>query len=142
MAMTATLTLSPTTTVTEGDCTAIFAISNSSAFPVTVVNIIPFAYPNGGTAATTNTAVSFGPLNIGPNSSLVVPASGSLTLTIPFTPHGPVCGALNGTVTGGLTNQTTYKVGGTCYSDDGSVFVPSEQSLVVNNVVTFASAQQ
>lgn len=144
MAMTATLSLNPSTQVTEGQVVGTLTISNSGASVVNMTSIKPYAYPNGSSlAASANSGVAIGKVEMGPNSPYIsVPASGSLIVPLNFVFHPPQCGTLNGTVTGGLTQQQVYKVGATCYSNDGSVFVPTEQSLTVNNVVTFPSGQQ
>lgn len=141
MAMTASLSMNPTTVVTEGNVSGALTVSNSAASAVQITNIVPFAYPSGASASNINSGVSVGPVNIGPNVNLTVPASGSLIIPLSFNFHAPQCGSLNGTVTGGTTQQTSYKVGATCYSNDGSVFVPTEQTVTVNNAVTFSSEQ-
>jgi len=142
MGMTATLSLSPSTQVTEGVVTGTLTVSNSSNSVVNLTSVVPYAYPSSGSVATINSGVAIGPVNLGPNSpNISVPASSSLILSFPVTFHGPPCGSLNGTVTGGTTFQQVYKVGATCYSNDGSVFVPSEQSVTINYAVTFGSAE-
>lgn len=140
MAMTATIsmvvgTATATSAVTEIDTTAIIVVSNSSAAPVNVTQVLPYVQSTGGSVTTTNSGVSIGVVNMGPNTNMTVPASGSLNLTVPITFHAPT--------TGYLSNGTnTYSVGATIYSNDGSVFIPTATTFTVNYVVSYPTAQQ
>lgn len=136
MAMTATITTSPATTAyTEADCTGVLVVSNSSAYPVNILNVVPYVKPTSGSVGTINTGVSIGPVSNGPNVNLTVPASSSLTVTFPFTVHAPSNGILG-------TGSGTYDVGATIYSNDGSVFSPTAATLTVSLFQTFPTAQQ
>lgn len=134
MAMTATITTSPSTVVTEQKCTAILVVSNSSAYPVNLTGVIGNSLITGGTAPTYNSGVSIGVVNFGPNAVVTVPASGSLTLTFDLKFHGPSTGYLS-------TGANTYSVSALCYSDDGSVFAPTAATVTVNYAVTYNASQ-
>lgn len=134
--MTATIATNPdATAVVEQPVTCVLTISNSGGSAVHMTSIAPYAFSTGGVTPVTNSAVSFGQVNFGPNANLTVAASGSLVVTFPVTFHAPSSGVLSTTV-------LTYSVGATCYSDDGSVFVPSVDTITVNNFTTYPTAQQ
>lgn len=134
--MTATIATNPDlTAVTEQPVVAVLTISNSGSSPVHMTSIVPYALPTGGVNSTIGIGVSIGEINFGPNTNLVVGASGSLVVTIPFIFHAPSSGILSTTV-------LTYDVGATCYSDDGSVFKPTVDTITVNYAVTYPVSQQ
>ncbi len=136
MAMTATIASIPASTAVIGQpITMVLTISNSSGSAVHMTNIAPYALATGATNPTINTPVSFGPINFGPNANLTVPASGSLSLSFQATFHAPSSGVLS-------EIAQTYSIGATCYSDDGSVFIPTADTITVNNFTTFPESQQ
>lgn len=140
MAMTATISVSPSSAVTEQKVTASVTVSNSAAFPVTMVNFVPYAYPTGAAVSNINTGVALSPINTGPNALLTVGASSSQVFTFDLKAHGPVCGALDSS--DATTFSTTYKVGCQCYSNDGSSFSPTETTVTINYAYSFPAGQQ
>lgn len=134
MAMTATITVTPSPAVTSIDCTGILVISNSASTSVRVLSIQPTVLPTGATNATYNTGIALQPIPFGPNSNTTVPASSSLTVTFPITFHAPSTGTLS-------TGANTYSVGATVYTDDNSVFAPTPATLTVNYVTSFNASQ-
>ena len=136
MAMTATIASVPTSTaVVEQSITMVLTISNSAAGAVNMTSIVPYAQATGSVASVINSGVSFGQINFGPNANLAVPAGGDLIITFPVTFHGPSSGVLSETA-------LTYDIGATCYSDDGSVFKPTADTITVNNFTTYPESQQ
>ena len=135
MAITATISASPSTVVTEQKCTAIVTISNSSAFPVNVTAMNGTALPTGASGTNYNTGVAVGVINTGPSANLTIGASGSLVLTFDLKFHGPSTGYLS-------DGANTYSVSAIIYTDDGSVTVPTATTVTVNYAITFPEAQQ
>lgn len=136
MAVTATIALNPgTTLVTEQQSTVVLTISNSGDSAVHMVNVAPYALSTGGVNSVINTGVSFGKPNFGPNANLTVPAGGTLVMTFPVTFHAPSSGVLSDVA-------ETYDVGCTCYSDDGTVMIPTATTVTVNNFTTYPESQQ
>lgn len=136
MAMSATLATNPdATAVVEQPVVCVLTITNSAASPVRMTSVVPYVLSTGGVAAVINEAVSISPINFGPNANLTVPASSTLVMTFDVRFHAPSSGVLSTTV-------LTYDVGATCYSDDGSVFKPTVDTITINNFQTFPTAQQ
>lgn len=138
MAMTATIALSPSSTVlTEQKLTASVTVSNSGASAVNITGIQGNAIATGATAATYNSGVSIGTVNTGPNAILSVPAGGTLVKTFDLRFHGPQSGSLT---SGSFSDG--FSVSALCSSDDGSVFSPTAATITVNSAVSFPAAQQ
>jgi hypothetical protein len=136
MAMTATIASNPTSTaVVNQPVTMILTISNSGSSVVNMTSVMPYALSTDGVKSVINTGLSFGKVNFGPNANLAVPPSGSLVLSFPVTFFAPSSGVLSDVV-------QTYSIGATCYSDDGSVFIPTADTITVNNFTEYPEAQQ
>lgn len=136
MAMTATIALDDSTVVTEQACTAILTISNSASAPVNMTAIVPYVLPTGGGNSLINTGVSIDAPNFGPSTITAVQGSGTLVITWQMRFHAPSNSLL------GNGPGTTFDVGATCYSDDGSVFKPNVTTVTVSYAVTYPTAQQ
>jgi hypothetical protein len=136
MAMTATIATNPAdTAVTEQPVTMVLTISNSGSSPIDMVAVVPYVLSTGGVKSVINSGVSIGPINFGPGAVKTVNPSGTLVITFPVTFHAPSSGVLSTTV-------LTYDVGATCYSSDGSVFIPTADTITVNYAVTYPTSQQ
>lgn len=119
MAMTASITLNPSSATVGKPVSAILTISNSGAAAVNVINISPLVYPTSGSPATsTASAVSVGDLPLGPNTIISVPASGSLSFTFVCSFFAP-------------SGSSTYSVGANCYTSDGASFVPTPATISI-----------
>ena len=136
MAMSATISCSPSTVVTEQKCTASVTVTNTSSVPVTLTGLQGYVLPTGGGASLYSTGVSISPVNLtGPNVSVVVPgSSGTAVVTFDVKFHAPSTGYLS-------SGTGTFDVGCVCYSNDGSVFSPTATTVTVNYAVTFSSAE-
>lgn len=136
MAMTATISCSPSTVKTEQKCIAAVTISNSAAYPVDVTTCQVFAKPTSSGASNYGTDAAVGVVNTGPNVNLTVPASGSLVLTVELKFHGPSTASASNKYDNSGSN--TYDVGALITSNDGSVFSPTATTVTANYVVSFS----
>lgn len=141
MAMTATIALSNSTTVTGRPVTAILTITNSGTPPVTVNSINPYVQPTSQSAYESNQGIALPSINFGPSSNSTVNGSnGTLIITWPIVFHGP--STMTATNQYLNTGTGTFDVGATIYSSDGSVFKPTVTTVTVNYAVTFPASQQ
>lgn len=135
MAITATISVAPSTVVTEQKATAKVTISNSGAYPVNVVTIQGYALPHGASVSNYNSGVSVGVVNTGPSTNLVVPAGGDLVLNFDLKFHAPSTGVLS-------AGSQYYDVSANIVTDDGSNTSPTAATVTVNYVVTYPASQQ
>lgn len=123
MAMTATLTISPSTATVNQDISGTLTVSNSGGSAVNVTSITPFMRQTSAVAATlADNAVAL-PNSMGqagPKISTSVAAAGSTIFKFTVQAFAP------------STNGSTYDVGAIVTSDDGSVFAPTAQTVTVN----------
>ena len=135
MAMTATIAVSPSTVVTEQKVTATLTVSNSAAYPVNLTGVIPLVKRTSSAVSDYGTGVAIGQVDMGPNTNMVVPASGSLVVSFSLKFHGPSTMSASNVYDDSVSN--TFDVGATCSSDDGSVFSPTATTVTVNYAVNF-----
>jgi hypothetical protein len=133
MALSATISLSPTTTIINQQTTAFVTITNSIATPVNIIAFTPIATVTGG-AVSTYPACALGVVDLGPGAITMVPASGTLSFSFGATFFAPSTGPI-GAGTG------TYSVGCVIVGADGSVFSPTAATLTVNPIAQPTSEQ-
>jgi hypothetical protein len=112
MALSASITVTPTVTTINEPVNAAITVSNSGANPVNVVFCQLKSKLTGSTVANTNAATSQPVPLIG--QPMTVPAGGSVVLPGTYIFFSPSI-SLGGVV-------TTYDCGGTIQTSDGSVF--------------------
>lgn len=136
MAMSATISVNPSTVVTGQLVNAILTLTNTATNFVNVIAVIPNALPVSGGVGDYNSGVALGVVNVmGPNVSLAVPgSSGTLTITFPINFHAPSTGYLS-------SGTATWQVGALIYTSDGSVFSPTAAAVTVNYAVSYATSQ-
>lgn len=133
MAMTATISLSPTTVLINQPTNLVLTISNSSGGAVNVTSIHPYAYYTGSSAPYDPT-VNIGVFNIGQGANITVPASGSLSFAAPAVFFAPSTGQYG-------AGSGTYSVTAICQSSDGSVFSPTAATVTVNPIALSSTEQ-
>lgn len=119
MAITAVISLNPSSTNPKRVSTVSCAISNSGASDVDVLGIRPLGTPSGSTKE--SVSLNFGNPPTGPNQDVTVPAGGSLTMSwgvVAFTPQP------NGVV-------SVYDIGAVISCDDGSEVEATTAELTV-----------
>lgn len=127
MAMTATISLSPSTVLINQPVNAALTVSNSGGAAVTMTSIVPLVYATGLTAATSAVSCGIGEAPLGPGQVISVPASGSVIFpfsVVFFAPSTGPIGAGNG----------TFSIGAACQSNDGSNFAPTAATVTVNPI--------
>lgn len=134
MAMTATIALTPTSNVFVGQkIVATVVISNSGGSDVTVSSFEPYYFltPNS-TVFTQTEPIARGKGILAYAQTKTVPASGTLNVNFPIVfnaPSGDL--SLSGA---SVVPSTTWSVGCTIVSSDGSVFKPTAATVTVNPV--------
>lgn len=131
MAITATISLSPTTVNVNTPTVATLTVSNSGGSAVNVTSVTPDARLTGGLYSVPP-GVAFGLVPLGPGAPVSVAASGSLVLTFPvifFAPSGSL--SLSGGV---VVASTTYDVAATIYTSDGAITAPTAATVTVNPI--------
>lgn len=135
MAMTATISVTPSTVKTEQKVTAILTVSNSAAYPVSLVDVNPLVRLTSSVASNYGSGVVVSKINMGPNTNMVVPAAGDLVLTFQVKFHGPSTASASNLYDDSGSN--TFDVGANCKSDDGSSFSATAATVTVNYAVNF-----
>lgn len=123
MAISATLTLTPTTVLINQQITCFLTVSNSGGAAVNVVGAHATAIFTGNTL--TAPAVALGVINLGPGSITTVPASGSISFMFNVVFFAPSTGPI-GAGTG------TYSVGAVVSTSDGANTSPTAATVTVN----------
>lgn len=132
MAMTATISLLPTTVLINQPVNATITVSNSGGSAVTVTSIQLNSEFTGGSIQANG--VAFGVPNLGPAAATSVAASGSTVFPVSLVFFAPSTGPI-GAGTG------TFSVGAVIQSSDGSVFSPTAATVTVNPIALPASEQ-
>lgn len=115
MALTATITVSPSSTTINEQVTGAVTISNSGGSPVNVVYCQPKARMTGSvTPGEVNTAIAVSNPVLLVGQPATVPASGTLILPVSYIFFAPSVSLGN--------VQTTYDCFATIQTSDGSVF--------------------
>ena len=144
MAVTATISLNPSTVTAPGQVAATLTISNSSSTPINIINVVPYV--------TGTPPVLMGLPPTGPGMTMTVPATGttlvmvfSLTATAPIATTYPTNPFAQGSYPGGATitpliplaNPTTQTITVGCliYLADGTITTASTASLTINGPV-------
>jgi|SRR5271165_6273475 len=121
MAMTATISLSPSTVQINQPIMATLTVSNSGASAVSILNIAPTAVQTGNSMATDETPFAAGQSIPGGSALPVsVPPSGNLVFNIPFIFFDP--------------SVSTYSCSANISSSDGSFFSPTAATCTVNQI--------
>lgn len=120
MALSATLALSLASVQISQPTIATVVISNSGGSPVNLVNCQPTVIQHGGSPQSSWIPFAAGNMLDGLAGSIQVPASGSLTLLIPYVFFQP--------------SSSTYDVSVNLTTSDGSFFSPSASQVTVTNV--------
>jgi hypothetical protein len=135
MAITAAVTVSPSSVQVNRPVTVTVTVSNSGGANVTVTNLVPSAVTTGDTAHQT-AGVNWGAAPLGTGLNVTVTAGGTLAIPIgmvPFIGTTGVIGGGSGTLTLGAQVQTS----------DGSNVAATTTTLTVTSLQsTYAAAQQ
>lgn len=125
MAMSATISVSPSTAKVNQEVVATLTVSNSGGSAVNVTSIDPSAFQTSiGAAAKACSPVGYQTSLsgvAGPPIRVSVAASGSTIFVFSYKFFAP------------STNSSTYDVGAVVTSDDGSVFSPTAATVTVSN---------
>jgi hypothetical protein len=133
MAMTATISCSPSAVQINQKVTATITVSNDGASSVNVQGIRLYAnYTGGGNAP--QTSVAYGQPNLSAGATVSVAASGSTVFPVDLVFFAPSTGLLG-------AGSGTFDVSAQINSSDGSVFAPTA-TLVSVDQITFADSQQ
>lgn len=127
MAMTASLTVSPSTVIINQPIACSLTVSNSGGSAVNVLSIQPNAIVHASSPPNAVESAALGVVNLGPGAVVSVPASGSVTYgfsVIFFAPSTGPIGAGSG----------TFDIGALVSASDGSNFTPTAQSVTVNPI--------
>lgn len=133
MAMSATISCSPSAVQINQKVTATVTIANSGSSSVNVVGIRLHATYTGGSQPG-NVAVAYGTPNLSAGATVSVAASGSQVFPVDLTFFAPSTGLLS-------LGSGTYDVIAYCQGSDGSYFAPSAALVSVDNI-TFPESQQ
>jgi hypothetical protein len=133
MAMSATISVSPSTVLINQPANAVITISNSGGSAVQVTNIAPFIFFTGS-AIPYDPSANIGAINLGPSVNVSVPAAGSLSFPFSMVFFAPSTGPLG-------TGGGTYSVNAICQSNDGSVFSPTAATITVNPIALPSTEQ-
>lgn len=133
MAMSATISCSPSAVQINQKVNATITVSNSGSSAVTVTGIRLHANYTGG-ANLGPTSVAYGTPNLSAGATVSVAASGSQVFPVDMVFFAPSTGLLSDGV-------GTYSVTAYCNGSDGSVFAPTA-TLVSVDQITFPSTQQ
>jgi hypothetical protein len=123
MAITATISSSPTTLLINQPCTNTLIINNSGSGALNVISVTPFCTFTGDTFSVVS--VAQGVVNLGPGAAIAVPAGGTLGLSYQTTFFAPSTGPI-GAGTG------TYSITASIVCSDGSVTTPTASTVTVN----------
>lgn len=126
MAMSATISVNPSTVLINQQVNVIVTIANSGGSAVSVTSIAPFGFLTGS-AIPYHPALNFGAINLGPGVSTSVPASGSLSFPVSLIVFSPSTGQYGG-------GSGTFSISAICGASDGSVFSPTAATLTVNPI--------
>lgn len=133
MAMTATISVSPSAVLINQKVTASITVSNSGASAVTVQGIKLISYLTGGSTAP-HTSVAYGQPNLSAGATTSVAASGSTVFPVDLTFFAPSTGILS-------DGDGTYDVTAYIQTSDGSYFAP-DAALVSVDYLAFPESQQ
>lgn len=130
MAISATIALSSSTSLSTQKVTATITVTNSGAADVLVSAVAPKAVPSGLT--TQSIALSLGVCPIGGAFNSTVAASSTLKLSFPVVAHAPITPS-----PGTLTNPTSqaYSIGALIYTSDGSITDATPSTLTVTEPI-------
>ena len=128
MALTATISLTQSTTTIHEPNMAAVTVSNSGGSPISINTITPNIVFTGDAVTEDATSWSYHEVLLGTLFPSSVPAGGSTIFNFPFVIHAPSTG-----VTG--TGSGTYSVSCTIYGADGSVTTPASAATVTVNPV-------
>lgn len=126
MAMTATISLNPSTMNIGQQTAATLTISNSGGADVIMTSIEPTCIFTGALPQQT-AACALGRCETGPGLNQTVPAGGTLIYTFTVNFFFPSTGIYG-------TGSGTYSVGANCQSNDGSRFIPTAATITVNPI--------
>ena len=131
MAMTATISCSPSAVQINQQVTATITVSNSGSSAVTVQGIRLHAIYHGATEPNP-AAVGYGTANLSAGATTSVAASGSTVFPVNLVFFAPSTGVDS-------TGSGTYDVTAYIQSSDGSYFSPTVTQVKVNNIPLPAS---
>jgi len=134
MAITATISVSPSAVQINQKVTCTVTVSNSGSSAVTVVGLRPYANFTGD-AKDASTSVAYGTPNLSAGATTSVAASGSTVFPVDVTFFAPSTGILSNT--GG-----TYDMNAFVQTSDGSYVSCTSAALVSVNQITFPTSQQ
>jgi hypothetical protein len=137
MSLSASISLSPSTIVTNQKCTASVTFTNGASDPArTITGMQPYGVLTGSSLGVCPPAINFGQANLqSTNPSVTVAASGGTSvITFDFVAFGPSTGILS-------NGNGTFDIGVQCQSADGQVFHPTAGTVTVNYCVSFPSSQ-
>jgi hypothetical protein len=124
MAMTASITVSPSTYLINQEVNATLTVSNSGSQAVNVINITPTAIVTGGSPpGAVSCALGVAPL--GPGQTVQVSPSSSLAFGYSYVFFAPSTGPIG-------AGDGTYSIGALVSSSDGSNFAPTAAEVTVN----------
>lgn len=134
MAMSATISVSPSAVQIEQKMTATITVANSGSSSVNVQGIRLYAkYTGGGNAP--QTSVAYGQPNLSAGATVSVAASGTTDFPVDLVFHAPSTGLLS-------DGSGTFDVNAFVQTSDGSYFSCTAAALASVDQITFASSQQ
>jgi hypothetical protein len=134
MAITATISLSPSAVQINQKMTATITVSNGDASAVTVEGIRLHASYTGGTQPGFIPA-AYGTPNLSAGATTSVAASGTQTFPVDLVFHAPSTGLLS-------DGSGTFDVNAYVQTSDGSYFSCDSVALASVDNITFADSQQ
>jgi len=134
MAITATISVSPSAVQVNQKVTCTITVSNSGPSAVTIVGIRPYANFTGD-AKDASTSVAYGTPNLSAGATTSVAASGSTVFPLDVTFFAPSSGLLS-------TGSGTYDMNAFIQDSEGSYISCTAAALVRVNQITFPDSQQ
>lgn len=134
MAITATISCSPSAVLINQKVTATVTVENDGASAVTVQGIRLHANYTGGSTAP-HTSVAYGTPNLSAGATVTVAPSGSTVFPMDLTFFSPSTGILS-------DGDGTYDVSAYISTSDGSYIAPTEAALVSVDYIAFPASQQ
>ena len=134
MAITSTLTISPSSGTTATQFTGTLVVTNGGASAVNIAGVVPYVNVAGSSQRATSVSLGQVPLGAGQNTSIA--PSGTLTLTFRCQVHDRCANGSPGTM------WDAYDVGAVVVSSDGSTGNPSTVTYLMTEGIRTQFAGQ
>ena len=126
MAITAAVTVSPSSISVGQNCTMTVTVTNTGTGSVTVLNVVPSVILTGSSSNQQTSSMNIGQVPIGTGLNVTVPgSSGTLALQIGLAPQAGSTGPTG-------TGSGTFTLGAQVQTSDGSNVAASTTTLTVN----------